>query len=177
MMLTISQAARRFDLSRSTLLYYDRIGLLKPSARSASGYRLYHAANIRRLEKICFFRSTGVSLKQIAHLLDTSQSALHEILEKRLHDLNDTIRILRQQQEVIVKILGLDRLPEQIRGMNKDKWVELLRSIGMDDAQMHEWHVAFERMCPQGHHDFLTALGVSEKEVLMIRKWSGSRTV
>ncbi len=177
MMLTISQAAKQFNLSRSTLLYYDRIGLLKPSARSASGYRLYNAADIRRLAKICFFRSTGVSLQQIARLLDTSQSALHEILERRLHELNETIRILRQQQEVIVKILGLDRLPEQIRGMNKDKWVELLRSIGMDEAQMHNWHVAFERMSPQGHHDFLTALGVAENDVLMIRKWSGSVTV
>jgi len=36
-----SQLAGRFGLSRSTLLYYDSIGLLSPSERTASNYRLY----------------------------------------------------------------------------------------------------------------------------------------
>ncbi len=40
-MITIGRLARRFGLSRSTLLYYDSIGLLSPSTRSAKDYRLY----------------------------------------------------------------------------------------------------------------------------------------
>ena len=39
-MQTISQAAKKFKLSRSTLLYYDRIGLLRPTERTAAGYRI-----------------------------------------------------------------------------------------------------------------------------------------
>jgi hypothetical protein len=40
-MLTIGRLAERFGLSRSTLLYYDSIELLSPSARSDANYRLY----------------------------------------------------------------------------------------------------------------------------------------
>jgi DNA-binding transcriptional MerR regulator len=38
---SISKLARAFGLSRSTLLYYDRIGLLAASGRTGSGYRCY----------------------------------------------------------------------------------------------------------------------------------------
>ena len=44
--LTVGRLARRFGLARSTLLYYDRIGVLRPSARSAAGYRLYDAGDV-----------------------------------------------------------------------------------------------------------------------------------
>jgi len=47
-MYRIRELAGLFGLSRSTLLYYDRIGLLSPSARSESGYRLYSAADRER---------------------------------------------------------------------------------------------------------------------------------
>ena len=49
-MLTISQVASRFGLSRSTLLYYDTIGLLSPSLRSRANYRLYSPADVERKE-------------------------------------------------------------------------------------------------------------------------------
>jgi len=40
-MYTVGSLARSFGLSRSTLLYYDSIGLCKPSGRSAANYRTY----------------------------------------------------------------------------------------------------------------------------------------
>ena len=40
-MFLITELAREFGLSRSTLLYYNRIGLLRPAGRSMAGYRLY----------------------------------------------------------------------------------------------------------------------------------------
>ena len=58
-MYRISQLAEQFGLSRSTLLYYDRIGLLSPSARSEAGYRQYSAADRGRLESICSLRRAG----------------------------------------------------------------------------------------------------------------------
>src|SRR5262245_19662656 len=50
---SISRLARAFGLSRSTLLYYDRIGLLAPSGRTGSGYRSYSEKDYRQLERIC----------------------------------------------------------------------------------------------------------------------------
>ena len=171
-MYTIGQMARRADLSRSTLLYYDRIGLLRPSSRSPAGYRLYDAADLRRLEKIAFYRRTGAPLHEIDRLLAASDDALRSLLEKRLRDLQEQILTLREQQSVIMKLLQHDRLPSQITGMDKDKWVGLLSAAGLDEAGMRRWHKAFERLAPQGHHDFLSALGIPEADVKTIRAWS-----
>ena len=64
-MLTVGHLARRFELSRSTLLYYDSIGLLKPSGRSKSRYRLYSEDDCRRLQAICRYREAGLALDEI----------------------------------------------------------------------------------------------------------------
>ncbi|MCM2275174.1 MAG: MerR family transcriptional regulator [Candidatus Didemnitutus sp.] len=69
-MTTIRQLAAEFGLTRSTLLYYDRIGLLRPDYRTSSGYRLYNAADRARLAAICRYRMAGLPLARIATLLD-----------------------------------------------------------------------------------------------------------
>jgi hypothetical protein len=61
--------ARMFRLSRSTLLYYDRIGLLRPSERTGANYRVYSEADRQRLDQICRYRRTGMSLETIAAVL------------------------------------------------------------------------------------------------------------
>jgi DNA-binding transcriptional MerR regulator len=172
-MQTIGRAAKSVGLSRSTLLYYDRIGLLIPSGRSPAGYRVYSDADMRRLEKIVFFRRTGASLEEIARILEASESKLGSIMKRRLAELTDQIQVLREQQQVVLKLLRHDVRPPWIRGMNKKKWVALLRAVGLDDQRMWEWHVRFEEMTPRGHHDFLSALGIDESEIAAIRKWAG----
>ena len=69
-MYTISQLAKRFSLSRSTLIYYDKAGLLKPSGRSHANYRVYSDRDIEKLERIALFRSAGVPLSTIAEIID-----------------------------------------------------------------------------------------------------------
>ena len=102
----ISELARRLGLSRSTLLYYDRIGLLTPNGRSESEYRIYTQDNLNRLERICFFREAGLGLEEIGRILDHSQTE-NSILEKRLQKTKDTTMI--SQFSIITKtmVLGL----------------------------------------------------------------------
>ncbi len=54
--LSIGEIAKQYGLSRSTLLYYDAIGLLRPSGRSESNYRRYTGEDSRRLRLICMYR-------------------------------------------------------------------------------------------------------------------------
>lgn len=70
-MYTIGQLSKAFGLSRSTLLYYDKIGLLMPSARTSAGYRSYSEEDRKRLEQICLYRETGISLEDMKIILDT----------------------------------------------------------------------------------------------------------
>lgn len=172
-MLTIGKLARKFDLSRSTLLYYDRIGLLKPSGRTPSNYRLYTQSDVRRLEKIRLFRQAGLDLKTIATTLSTSQSSLAEVLERQVDLLNQKIRDLRRQQHLIVGLLKEIRRGElPIKVMDKQSWVRLLNSAGMDEKAMGDWHRAFERLSPDAHQHFLASLGIPADEVRAIRRWS-----
>jgi DNA-binding transcriptional MerR regulator len=173
-MLTVGKLARRFNLSRSTLLYYNSIGLLRPSARSRSNYRLYSADDERRLATICTYREAGISLTEIKKLLDDGGDRQQEVLEERLEELNRDIAACREQQRVIVALLKHRHqlVPTSARTIDKDRWVEILSSAGLDDEAMRRWHVEFERLSPEGHQDFLESLGVSSEEVTRIREWS-----
>jgi DNA-binding transcriptional MerR regulator len=83
-MYRITQLARKFGLSRSTLLYYDRIGLLSPSGRSKADYRLYSPADCERLEAICAYRRAGLTMEDICSLLSLEGDDSSAVLQRRL---------------------------------------------------------------------------------------------
>ncbi len=172
-MYTIGQLAKESGLSRSTLLYYDSIGLFSPSGRSPSNYRTYTEEDRGRLEQICTFRRTGLSLDDIGEIMKTrNKKGVIPLLEKRLDELNRGIRALRSQQHFIVTLLKNDRALSRIRVMDKESWIKLLESAGLDEAARDKWHAEFERLAPDAHQDFLESLGIPAKEIALIRKYS-----
>lgn len=68
-LLTIGQAAARAGVSIRTLRHYDEIGLLAPSRVTQAGYRLYGEAEMRRLERILFFRELEFPLEEIRAIM------------------------------------------------------------------------------------------------------------
>lgn len=178
-MISISAVGRKFGLSRSTLLYYDRLKLVRPSYRTAAGYRLYSAEDEARLKKIYRYRETGLSLAAIQRLLEEdtpAPSLVAEALHRRLTELNHEIASLRRQQQVVLQLLPRRGRDPLARAMTKDKWIKLLRSLGLNDAEMGQWHAAFERQSPLAHQDFLESLGLPEKEIRRIRALSAKGT-
>jgi DNA-binding transcriptional MerR regulator len=171
-MLTIGQLARRFGLSRSTLLYYDSIGLLSPSGRSGANYRLYTEEDVRRMERIDVYRRAGLALADIARVLDSDDTPLAELLEERLQSLNREIGALREKQSRIADLLEDRAALRRTRAMDKAGWTAILRAAGMSDAEMRRWHVEFERLAPEAHQDFLESLGLDAEEIGRIRGWS-----
>lgn len=67
---TVNKLSRLAGVSVRTLHHYDQIGLLRPSRRSQSGYRMYQPAELLRLQQILFFRELGFPLQQIKVILD-----------------------------------------------------------------------------------------------------------
>ncbi|WP_062214139.1 MerR family transcriptional regulator [Streptomyces sp. NBRC 109706] len=53
-----------------TLHHYDEIGLVRPSARTAAGYRAYSARDVERLREVLAYRRLGFGLREIADLVD-----------------------------------------------------------------------------------------------------------
>lgn len=173
--LTIGQLARRCGISRSTLLYYEAQGLLAP-ARSAAGYRRYSAADIERAAHIRAWRATGMGVAAIAALLrDGSQPGP---IEHRLQEIAADMARLREQQEVLLRLLagapgaGQPDGGAAAGGIDKAGWSALLRAAGLDDDAMARWHALFEQQAPAAHETFLRSLGLPASEIEHIRSWS-----
>ncbi len=70
-MFKIGEFARISRVPVKTLRYYDEIGLLTPAEVDRfTGYRYYSASQLARLNRILTFKDLGLSLEQIAQLLD-----------------------------------------------------------------------------------------------------------
>jgi MerR family transcriptional regulator, thiopeptide resistance regulator len=170
---TISALAKESGLSRSTLLYYDRLGLLKPVGRNRGGYRIYSPVEVERLEQICLFRQMGIPLKEMRKLLDsTGGNASVEILQRRLRVLNREIANFRKQQRCIFEMLKQKQLQQGVEMINKERWVDIMRAAGLSDQDMQNWHKQFEMMEPEAHREFLESLGIKTDEIIKIREWS-----
>jgi DNA-binding transcriptional MerR regulator len=171
-MYTIGQVAKRYALSRSTLIYYDSKGLLKPSGRTESNYRVYSEGDLEKLERIILFRNAGVPLSVIDGLVDKSADEVESALENRLIAINQEMQNLRSQQKVILDIINNQEAVAKSRIITKEKWVAMLKAAGLDDDGMRNWHVAFEKSSPEAHQDFLESIGINREEIAAIRKWS-----
>ncbi|GAA4732313.1 MerR family transcriptional regulator [Isoptericola chiayiensis] len=68
----IGAVADRTGLSLRTLRHYDDVGLLRPSARSDGGFRLYTESDVERLLLIRRMKPLGFSLEEMADLLDVA---------------------------------------------------------------------------------------------------------
>ncbi|WP_062268448.1 MerR family transcriptional regulator [Endozoicomonas arenosclerae] len=171
-MLTVSQLARKCQISRTTLLYYERIGLLNPASRSENGYRWYGDTELKRLESIMAYRSYGLPMRSIGELLDRKDNRDQErILRDQFAALENEIQTLRQQQKAIVMLLENPALLEQ-NMVNKERWVEIMRAAGFSEDDMKSWHKQFEKMEPEAHQEFLESLSIEKEEIKDIRKWS-----
>ena len=182
-MYTVGRLARRFGLSRSTLLYYDKIGLLRPSSHTHGEYRHYSEGDAERLQRICMFRDAGLSLAAIARALDAEPAdrshgpdettPLNAILEERLEELHREMVALRNQRTIITGLLGLDSLPEATP-ITRELWTSLLSDAGFSEDDMRRWHADFERTAPEQHARFLKVLGIPPSEIGLIRAWAAA---
>ena len=91
MLLKVGELAKRTGLTVRTLHHYDEIGLLAPSGRSDSGYRLYSRDDVARLHGIQALRHLGLPLKDIAQLLDGAGAGPHAIIDQQIRALDQEI--------------------------------------------------------------------------------------
>ena len=173
-MFTVSKLAERCGLSRSTVLYYESVGLLEPARRSASNYRRYGERDLERLKRICGYRAAGLKIEDIKAILDRPANDAVSVLNRRLIDLSGEIETLRGHQRAILKLL-VNRNSFEGEIMTKDKWVTIMRASGFTDDDMHRWHAEFERSAPEDHQEFLQYLHIAPEEIRAIREWIRGR--
>jgi DNA-binding transcriptional MerR regulator len=171
-MYTIGKLAHEFHISRSTLLYYDSIGLLTPSARDANKYRMYSDEDYKRLAKIMVYREAGISLEKIHGILNAEQTCIVNELQQRLKSLNEEINLLRQQQCYIKALL---EQVDDISRHNVEKLkvvIGIMEATGVTEETRWTFHNHLETAQPDCHQAFLEMLGLSPDEIKHCREWA-----
>lgn len=103
-LLKIGELARRTGLTVRALHHYDEIGLLQPSQRSESGYRLYNARDVARLMQILSLRQLGLPLEEIRDCLSDEGSSLRSALALQIQRIRDKIAT---HQELLGRLQAL----------------------------------------------------------------------
>lgn len=121
------------SVSVRTLRFYDKVGLLSPSQRSESGYRLYGDEDLVRLQRILALKFLGFSLDEIAGYLRAAPQGLQEALTQQ----RAMLRERRAQIDAV--LLAIEGTEDVLRAgrCNWDSVVEVIRAIQMD--QNKDW--------------------------------------
>ncbi|MDR7172574.1 DNA-binding transcriptional MerR regulator [Nocardia kruczakiae] len=137
---TVGAVAQSTGISVRTLHHYDEVGLLRPSGRTSSGYRLYSEDDVATLQRILFYRELGFGLEDISGMLNSSGLSdedhlrrQHELLSERIS--RDQAMIALIDREVDARKAGIGLTPaERFEVFGGDRLVELA-----DEAE-RRWH-------------------------------------
>lgn len=140
-MYRISELAEKVGLSRSTLLYYEKLGLLQ-GIRHTNGYRLYSDKDVQQLHLLQQLQAGGLTLKECKSFLDSKVQ--RSVLEKRLQQLDEDIAKKQQARALLAALLG--------------------------EGSLRLWHQQTDKLAPDAHLDWLKQQGFNEQQALHL-KW------
>lgn len=106
-MYAISEMASLFNVSRQTLIYYDKIGLFKPAVVNEKGYRFYSPTQIPLMRLICMLRDLGLELDEIDRLTSTFDiGEMTDHLRSRVQALDEQIAGLKAERASVQERLS-----------------------------------------------------------------------
>ncbi|GGI84112.1 MerR family transcriptional regulator [Shewanella gelidii] len=139
-MYKISELARAAGLSRTTILYYEKINLIR-GQRLENRYRVYSDDDLQRLRLIQQLQAGGLTLSECKKCLDAKLD--RQLLQQRLNKLDQEIRQKQQSRRLLAGLMG--------------------------EGTMTDWHGELGKLAPDAHLDWLKRQGFSEKEALRLR--------
>ena len=137
-MKTVKQISACTGVSIRTLHHYDSIGLLKPTATTEAGYRLYDDAALQRLQQILLLRELGFPLKDIQAILDAPEDVRRKALDDHIRQLDAQRRRLQDKisMAAIMKVTEVNNMDfEQFDAKKLDHYSAQAKTLwGKTDA-------------------------------------------
>lgn len=140
-MYKISQLAEKAGVSRTTLLYYEKLGIIQ-GARQANGYRSYSDKDLQQLLLLQKLQAGGLTLKECQACLKAQIN--RDLLRDRLTQLDIEIEQKQKSRELLAALLG--------------------------ERSLTEWHDTLDQVAPDAHIDWLIKQGFDEKQAMRL-KW------
>ena len=111
--LTAGQLAKKANVKKETVRYYERRGLIPEPERSDSGYRQYSQDAVSRIMFIKRAQELGFSLNEISELLSlrvdnhTTCGDFKNIAEVKISEVEEKIHSLNQIKTALSKLVAL----------------------------------------------------------------------
>ena len=130
--MTVGEAAKKMGVTIRTLQYYDKEGLLSPSAESEGGRRLYTDKDLVMLHQILSLKSLGFSLdniKQCLISLETPADVANALAEQA-----DAVRQkIEQLKSSLTAIEQLKTEVLQMQTVNFKKYADIIVNLQMEN--------------------------------------------
>ena len=125
--MNVGEVAALAGVTVRTLHHYDRIGLLSPSGRTATGYRRYSPADLDRLHQVLVYRELGFPLEEVATLLDDPSADPAEHLRRQHRLLRDRLErtsamVAAVEKEMEAQDMGISLTPEEKFELFGESW-------------------------------------------------------
>jgi MerR family transcriptional regulator, aldehyde-responsive regulator len=102
----IAEVSEQYGISTDTLRYYERIGLIRPVNRNASGIRDYIEIDLRRVEFIKCMRSAGLPIETLIEYVGLVQQG-DDTIEARKEILKEQRVLLKGRMKEMQKTLDI----------------------------------------------------------------------
>ncbi len=152
-MVSIAKACDLVGIARSTLLYYERIGIISPARNPENGYREYSQQDLHALILIRQLKKAGFTLSEAHQIMQGSLDP--QLIMSRYQSLQAEISEKLMAKEIVKSLLALTTgsVPE-----GDSDWNPAGR-----------WHGELEKIAGAAHAEWLTKLGFDEKDQIYIR--------
>lgn len=102
---SVGEVADRFELPTNVLRHWESVGLLRPP-RDSAGRRRYGEDEVVRIAVIQRSKAAGMTLDQIAVLLDDGSFGRHQVLQQHLDDIDKRMEEMRLSREMTEHAMG-----------------------------------------------------------------------
>ncbi|CDE29785.1 MAG: MerR family transcriptional regulator [Ruminococcus sp.] len=98
--MTIKEVSEKYEISQDTLRYYERVGMIPPVTRTASGIRDYQESDLGWVELAKCMRSAGLPVEAMIEYVKLTQEG-DATIPARLQLLKEQRESLLEQKEKI----------------------------------------------------------------------------
>ena len=134
--LKIGEFAKRSGVTVKTLLHYEKIGLLNPSSKTESGYRLYCEDDFLKLQQITTLKFIGLSLSEIKDILSEQGENLESMISIQKRALEEK----KKHIEEVINVFNKAESSAKEKGiLNVNNLIDIIKITNMENSVKEQY--------------------------------------